>query len=933
MHDYLLPFGPQHPALIEPMHIKLRVEGEKIVGSELVLGYNHKGVEKSFESRWWAKGVYLSERICGICLPKNEEIITESGDLIRIGDYVEQQIGGQEERFISAETRKQAKIFSLKNSFFAEPGKITHVQRFRSPERILEIRTSSGMKIRSTHAHKIPVDTPAGPEYLRAEQLKRGDMLYSARHFRIKDAWKPLIIDLLPEDFVIRLEKEDLRSFNKKLRERFGTLTDAGKALKIQRTKFGQGNLRNGIMIKECKRACKEIGIEWEGLKTRIRSVSNGQNHFTLKDRYVNEDMMYLIGLIASDGSFGRKRKGGHNDYRLSFVNKERELLDQFVKAYRNLFPAKRIEKRALKSGAEILRISNPILSEAARYLGFRSLGNKREDIRLLFKMPDNLISAFLGGYFDGDGGCKLRNRTAKILIYSKSERFLSRIQMLMKRLGIASALKRRGRSGFKNSYSYILLINNSEDALAFSSRVKNRLGRKRKVLDEIGVFAKKSGRFHSKFQMCPLRANKLFSELRRKENIPLNRFHSGSNLSKIEKGKRINKATMSTYLKELEKLAGKSEGTEEIRRLISNDFHLDSVVSVREIASPSRFVYDLTLNPTHNFIVNGGPVVSNCGHYHTSCYCQGIENLMGIGIPDRAKYVRIIIGELERIHSHMLALGIVAWEIGMDTLFHYMFRDRELVMQLQELLSGNRVHFAMNVIGGVRRDINADQGKVVERKIGKIRERLGHYVKLFRTDSSIRNRVRHVGYLSKRKARELGPVGPNVRASGIDYDVRDTDYLPYKKLKFRAVTGEGGDILERCIVRLKECQESVRIIEEALLTLPKTGLAVKVPPVIKIEEGKETVSRVEAPRGELIYYIRSAGDRPYRVKVRTPTYQTFHIIDEIIGGYEIPDVPPILASIDPCFSCADRMTVIDNGSGKERIVSRQDIKRMREDG
>jgi NADH-quinone oxidoreductase subunit D len=320
------------------------------------------------------------------------------------------------------------------------------------------------------------------------------------------------------------------------------------------------------------------------------------------------------------------------------------------------------------------------------------------------------------------------------------------------------------------------------------------------------------------------------------------------------------------------------------------------------------------------------------CGHYHTNCYCQGVESLMGIEIPDRAKYTRVIVSEIERLHSHMLALGVLAWEIGLDTLFHYIFRDRELVMDLQELLTGNRLHFAMNVIGGVRRDVSLEQAKAIEKNLEILEERVRYYIGIFRNDVSVRNRVKHVGFLSKQKAKELNPVGPNVRASGVDYDVRETDYLPYSRLKFKIVTGEGGDILERSLVRLKECLESIRMIHEALLTLPKGDLSVKVPPVIKIKEGEETVSRVEAPRGELIYYLKSGGDRPYRVKIRTPTYQTFHILNEITRGCGIPDVPAILASIDPCFSCTDRMTVVDVNTKKEKVVTKHDILHMRGD-
>jgi len=324
------------------------------------------------------------------------------------------------------------------------------------------------------------------------------------------------------------------------------------------------------------------------------------------------------------------------------------------------------------------------------------------------------------------------------------------------------------------------------------------------------------------------------------------------------------------------------------------------------------------------------------CGHYHTSCYCQGIESMLGIEIPDRAQYIRVVIGELERLHSHMLSLGIVAWEMGFDTLFHYMFRDRELVMDAQELLTGNRVHFVMNVIGGVRRDISLGNAAKTLKALDKLDERIKHYLGVFRDDSSVRNRTQHVGYLSTRKAKELNPVGPNVRASGIDYDVRETGYFAYKHLRFKPVTGQGGDVMERCLLRLKECLESSRMIRESLYqmeSLKGSEVALQVPPAVKIKEGLETVSRVEAPRGELFYYLKAAGEKPDRVKIRTPTYQTFHILDEVLKGHEIADVPVIIASLDPCLSCTDRVTVVDTKTRREKIMTKHEILHMRDGG
>ena len=322
------------------------------------------------------------------------------------------------------------------------------------------------------------------------------------------------------------------------------------------------------------------------------------------------------------------------------------------------------------------------------------------------------------------------------------------------------------------------------------------------------------------------------------------------------------------------------------------------------------------------------------CGHYHTACYCQGIEQMLGVEIPDRAKHIRTLVSELERMHSHMLALGLVAWEVGLDTLFHYVFRDRELVMDMQESLTGNRVHFAMNVIGGVRMDIGQENYSRMAKNLDALEERMKHYLSVFRNDYLMKTRTRNVGHLSKLKAKELNPVGPNLRASGIDYDVRETGYFAYKDLKFKAVTGEGGDAQERCIVRAKECLESIRMIRLSLtmLTEIKGDISLKLPSAVSVKEGLETVSRVEAPRGELFYYLQSGGARPTRVRIRTPTYQTFHVLEEILKGHTISDVPVIIASLDPCFSCTDRMTIIDTKSCKEKIITKHEILHMRDD-
>lgn len=312
------------------------------------------------------------------------------------------------------------------------------------------------------------------------------------------------------------------------------------------------------------------------------------------------------------------------------------------------------------------------------------------------------------------------------------------------------------------------------------------------------------------------------------------------------------------------------------------------------------------------------------CSFAHQLCFTQGVEKLMNIKIPERASYIRTMIAELERLHNHYLWLGLLAFEMGFDTLFHYLIRDREIVMELFEILCGNRVHYSINTIGGVRRDIDLEKAKMVEKNLDALEERSMHYLRVFRTDPSILKRIRGIGVLPQKQAQELNVVGPVARASGIDYDIRNLGYLKYPELKFRPVIEEGGDILARTLVRIRETLESIRLVQNAAIEIPRGRTMVKAPP--KAQEGEAT-SRVEALRGELFYYILSGSDHPRRVKIRTPTYANIHCLEQILLGGQIADVPVAVMSLDPCWACCDRMTVVDARTGRKREITKEELR------
>ena len=313
------------------------------------------------------------------------------------------------------------------------------------------------------------------------------------------------------------------------------------------------------------------------------------------------------------------------------------------------------------------------------------------------------------------------------------------------------------------------------------------------------------------------------------------------------------------------------------------------------------------------------------CSDAHTTCFTQVIEEILGVEIPARARFIRAIIAELERIHSHSLWVGLAAHEIGFDTLFMYVWRDREIVMDLLELVSGNRVHYAMNTLGGVRRDIAPEKAEKIRKRLDVLQERMEYYKKIGKTEQTVLKRTEEIGILRPEDALALCAVGPTLRASGIKYDVRaDDPYVAYDEIPFKVITYDGCDVLSRLLVRCDEILESINIIRHALERLPGGEIRVKVPR--RVPEG-EAVGRVEAPRGELIHYARTNGTtKPERYMLRCPTLGNIpSVCKMLVGGY-IADIPIVLAGIDPCFACMDRMAFVDLSKDKRWIWSGEEL-------
>ncbi|HVQ01307.1 MAG TPA: nickel-dependent hydrogenase large subunit [Candidatus Thermoplasmatota archaeon] len=302
------------------------------------------------------------------------------------------------------------------------------------------------------------------------------------------------------------------------------------------------------------------------------------------------------------------------------------------------------------------------------------------------------------------------------------------------------------------------------------------------------------------------------------------------------------------------------------------------------------------------------------CSYAHVVNFTQNVEAVLGIQIPKRAEYIRTLVLELERLHSHFLWLGVAGHEIGFDTLFMYTWQDREVVQDLLEIISGNRVNYAMNAIGGVRRDLSDDQRKKVLEGMDHLEKRAAYYKEVAINERTILARAENVGILKPKIALKYSAVGPTVRASGITMDIRKDDpYASYAEIPFDVITTDTCDVLGRIVVRVLEVFESIKIIRYLMKHLPPGEVTMKVPRKIPVGE---SVSHTEAPRGEDIHYLRANGtEKPERYKVRTPTMANLPAIAEMLRGSYLADVPIVIAAIDPCMGCMDRVLLLKEGS------------------
>jgi len=326
------------------------------------------------------------------------------------------------------------------------------------------------------------------------------------------------------------------------------------------------------------------------------------------------------------------------------------------------------------------------------------------------------------------------------------------------------------------------------------------------------------------------------------------------------------------------------------------------------------------------------------CSASHPFAFCQAVEHAAGIEVPERAQYIRVIIAELERIHSHILWAGVAAHELGFDSVLYFSWRAREEVLDLLEYLTGNRINYGIFMIGGVRRDISKEQIPRIRKTLDYYKDSYGKIEDIFLNDPTIALRTKNVGVLTKEDALSLCAVGPTARASGVNKDIRqDQPYSAYADLEIKAITPDvltgkvNGDVYDRIIVRLLELVQSIQIIEQCLDNMPSGEIIaekklVKLLNQLKKAKG-EGIGRHEAPRGECIHYVKlNESELPEVWKARAPTYNNLMTWVPMLIGQQIADIPIVIASIDPCIACMDRVTILNRDDGQKRILTKKDL-------
>lgn len=532
------------------------------------------------------------------CLDADAEIIMGDGQIATIKDLVEHP--------------RSTPIVSFDGKQIGF-GRVSRVLKLPAPKKLVRIRTRSGGEIRVTPDHKILVDTEHGPKMVPAGMLRVGDEIYAATRIPVEDPWHPCLLELLAAtgdtgSFFIHMKNGIV---NNLLRQRFGSVRKGVAALGLRSSRFTDVRWKRRYSIEDLRAVSQNANLDLNFFMADIERITSGrQAGLRLTSDRVNEDFLYLMGLVASDGTV--YENPGQGVYYLSFNNTSRCLIEHFIETLKSLFPGLSVQLHQNQIGVWMARVNNRVLVQVAKGLGLK------DDLKPIFRMPDSFIAAFLRGYFDGDGCCMggVNQRAPRVQITTKDHRRARRLQQLLRRLGIVGRLQlRMSVYSYGIGPVYDVVIEGRTFIVRFAEVVGARHPDKASRLDGIRKMYATCSAAASDFLLAPKICRRLLRQIRSCYGVKADDLGPSSTISQVESGlRRTSKAMFQQWIETLRPMVNQDDPAfKEMVALTTEDAILDEIVSIDLCPPKEAFVYDITVDPAHNFIVDNGLIVSNC--------------------------------------------------------------------------------------------------------------------------------------------------------------------------------------------------------------------------------------------------------------------------------------------------------------------------------
>jgi V/A-type H+-transporting ATPase subunit B len=490
--------------------------------------------------------------------------------------------------------------------------RVSRLWTLPAPEKMLLIRTRSGAEFRVTGDHKILVDTADGAQMVPAERLRVGDEILGARTIPVAHPWHPTFLELLAiphaDDSLFIHMRNGLVSGL--LRRKFGSVRQASRALGVRYERLTAGQGRRCYTVQDLQAIANAVDVSLATLAPEVEHVTAGKRGaLRLAGDPVNEDFLYLAGLIASDGCVYESREQAVSY--AAFTNTNTALIDRFTRIVETLFPGQRVQMHLDQAGVHMVRINSRPLVRALRALGLA------DDLRPIFRMPERLIAAFLRGYFDGDGAVVGgTGRAPRVQVTTTAVLRARRLQQLLRRLGIASRLQPRyGPGTFGTSAVWDVVVEGRSWILRFADQVGALQLEKAARLEEIRRWYAGRGEVANGFDAAPRVCGRLLRSLRERYGVRAEDLGASSTISQFEGGqRRTSRAMVCRWADALPTRIDPSD--QEFKRLVEvldEATIMDEIIGIQEVAPRERVVYDLTVEPDHNFLIENGLIVSNC--------------------------------------------------------------------------------------------------------------------------------------------------------------------------------------------------------------------------------------------------------------------------------------------------------------------------------